>query len=142
MAGVLLVLAVFAAATVASRATRGTSIGDLRRGSCFNLSKGVFGEKAERVSCSARHTDEVAGVVTFPAPRGAAYPGRDGILELGTRDCPPLVSEFYGQKPPDPTAETFVFGPDQAAWERGERAVVCSLRAPSAAKRTGSYLDG
>lgn len=138
-AGLLLLGLVFGAATVANRATSGTSIGDLRRGDCFNLSKGLFGEKATRVRCSARHTDEVAGVVAFPAGRGAAYPGRERILELGRRDCPAVVSEFYGQRAPADAA-TFVFGPDEAAWEKGERAVVCSLRSPTAAMRTGSYL--
>ena len=131
----------FVAASLASRANRGTSIGVLRRGDCFNLSKGLFGEKADRVRCAAPHTDEVAGVLPFPADRPAGYPGRDGILEVGKRECPPLAREFFGEKPFS-DADTFVFGPDQAAWEKGERAVVCSLRSPSAAKRTGSYLGG
>ncbi len=131
----------FGAASLASRATSGTSIGDLRRGDCFNLAKGLFGEKAHRVRCSAGHTDEVAGVLTFPAGAGAAYPGRESILEVGRRDCPALVSEFYGERTPA-DADTFVFGPDEAAWDKGERAVVCSLRSRDAAKRTGSYLGG
>lgn len=132
-------LLVVGAATLASRASRGTPLAQLRRAECFNVDSGLFGEKAMRVSCAKGHTDEVAGFVTFPG--GAArYPGRDGILELGKNGCPLQVTEFYGQKPPG-NAATFVFGPDEAAWRTGERTVVCSLREPSGAVRRGSYLD-
>lgn len=141
LGGLLLLLLVFAAATVANRATSGDSIGELRRGDCFNFTNSPFKERAERVGCSASHTDEVAGVLTSPAGSDEAYPGRDGILELGKRECPPLVRDFLGLKPPA-AADTFVFGPNEAAWDDGERSVVCSLREPSAARRTASYLDG
>ena len=141
IAGLILLLVVVAAAYLADRASGGTPLGDLRRGECFNLTKSLVGQKVERVSCSAGHTDEVAGALLLPAGPGAGYPGRDGILDLGKRGCPSQVGEFYGKKPPT-VAETFVFGPDEAAWNKGERAVVCSLREPSVAKRTGSYLDG
>lgn len=132
---------VIGAATLASRARRGTPLDDLRRGDCFILTDGVFGQKAERVRCSDRHTDEVAGLLHLPGGRGARYPGTPGILELGQQGCPAQVSEFYGSKAPAP-AETFVSGPDRAAWKSGQRSVVCSLREPSAARRRGSYRDG
>lgn len=139
VAGLVLVLLVVGAASLASRASRGTPLDQLRRAECFNVDSGLFGEKAIRVPCAKRHTDEVAGFITFPGGV-AGYPGRDGILELGKNGCPLQVTEFYGQKPLG-NATTFVFGPDEAAWEKGERTVVCSLREPSGAARRGSYLD-
>ncbi|MEO5680728.1 MAG: septum formation family protein, partial [Acidimicrobiales bacterium] len=141
LGGLVLLVIVVGAATLANRARRGTPLDGLRRGDCFNLTDGLFGQKAERVRCSAGHTDEVAGVLLLPGGRGAGYPGSAGILELGQRSCPAQVTEFYGSKPPA-AAETFVSGPDRAAWKGGRRSVVCSLRQPSAARRTGSYRDG
>lgn len=139
VAGLVLVLLVVGAAFLASRANGGTPLADLHRADCFNLGRGLFGQKASRVRCSESHTDEVAGVIAFPAGGGAPYPGRDGILELGKKDCPLQVTEFYGQNQPA-DAETFVLGPDEAAWKKGKRAVVCSLREHSGGPRRGSYL--
>jgi hypothetical protein len=129
-------------ASVASRVGGGTKLADLRRGQCFNTTKALVADKANRVDCSKPHTDEVAGVLTYPAGEGAGYPGQDGILRLGKEDCGKEVGEFYGDKRATETTQVFVFGPNEAAWKNGDRTVVCSLREENAAKRTGSYLDG
>lgn len=141
-AALLLILAVVLVATVASKVTGGTALEDLRRGDCFNTSKALVADKATRVDCTKPHSDQVAGVLTMPAGSGASYPGQNGILEFGKSDCAKQVTEFYGPKEPLATTQIFVFGPNEAAWKNGDRAVVCSLREPTAAKRTGSYLDG
>jgi len=127
---------------VASRVGGGTALADLRRGECFNVAKALVAEKADRISCAKPHTDEVAGLLTFPGGDGVRYPERQGILEFGKSDCGQQVREFFGTKVPSSTTQVFVFGPNKAAWEKGDRTVVCSLREPSAVKRTGSYLDG
>lgn len=137
----LLILVVVGLASVANKVTGGTALADLSRGDCFNTSKALVADKATRVPCTEPHTDEVAGVITFPGGDNAPYPGQSGILEFGKTDCVQQVTEFYGNKEPSPTTQVFVFGPNEAAWENGERAVVCSLREESAVKRTGSYLD-
>ena len=141
-AAVLLIVVVVALASVADKVSGRTDLADLRRGDCFNTSRALVADKATRVPCSEPHTDEVAGVLTFPAPKGARYPGQNGILEFGKQDCQQQVSEFYGDKEPSETTQVYVFGPNEPAWKNGDRAVVCSLREQSAAKRTGSYLDG
>jgi hypothetical protein len=127
---------------VADKVGGGTALSDLNRGDCFNTSKALVAEKAERVPCSEPHTDEVAGVLTFPAGDGASYPGQNGILEFGRSDCMKEVAEFYGARDPSATTQVFVFGPNDAAWRGGDRTVVCSLREDPPVKRTGSYLDG
>ena len=136
----LLLLLVVGLATVASRFSDGTSLSDLRRGDCFNTRKAAVGLKANRVACAKPHTDEVAGVLTFPAGADADYPGEAGILELGKRECAQQEAEFFGSKKRSPTTQVFVFGPNEPAWRNGDRTVVCSLREESAIKRTGSYL--
>jgi len=140
VAGLILLLIVVGAAYLASLATGGTALMDMRRGDCFNLSKSLSGRKAVRVSCSTAHTDEVVGTLGFPADDVFPYPGREGIIEQGKRDCPGVVSGFYAGKSPS-AADTFVFGPDEGAWKKGERTILCTLRDPSSSKRTGSYLD-
>ncbi len=137
----ILILVVVGLASVANKVSGGTALADLRQGDCFNTSKALVADKATRVECAEPHSDEVAGVLTFPGGDGAAYPGQDGILEFGRDDCLRPVAEFYGSKEPSATTQIFVFGPNEAAWDNGERAVVCSLREPTGTKRTGSYLD-
>lgn len=138
----LLLLVVVGLALLADRTRSGTSLAELRRGECFNAEKAVIDLKASRVPCRVPHTDEVAGIVTLPAGRGSEYPGTEGILELGQRECAQQESEFLGARPRRPTTQVYVFGPNEGAWKNGDRAVVCSLREESGAKRTGSYLDG
>jgi len=138
---VLIVLVIIAVIAVASRVTGGTPLADLRPGQCFNTEK-LIAERAERVACAAAHTDEVAGVLTFPAADGATYPGRQGILDFGKSDCLQQVRGFFGDKTPLLTTQVFVFGPNKAAWSSGDRTVICSLREPTGEKRKGSYLDG
>lgn len=137
----LLLLVVVGLALLANRARSGTALSELRRGECFNTEKAVIDLTADRVPCRAPHTDEVAGIVTLPAGEGSGYPGTDGILELGKRECARQESEFLGPRPRRPTTQVYAFGPNEGAWKNGDRAVVCSLREASGAKRTGSYLD-
>jgi len=139
---ILLLLIVVALASVANRVSGGTALADLRRGDCFNTAKKLIAERADRVGCAEPHSDEVAGILAFPAANGVPYPGQQGILDFGRSDCLRQVQEFFGSKEPSPTTQVFVFGPNKAAWGNGDRTVVCSLREPSAEKRTGSYLDG
>ena len=136
----LLIIIVVALAS-AFNASSGTPLSDLKRGDCFNTSKRLVAEKAVRVACSEPHTDEVAGVLTFPAGDGASYPGQNGILEFGKSSCLAEVTAFYGDREPASTTQVFVFGPNDAAWRGGDRTVVCSLREEPVVKRTGSYLD-
>ena len=139
-AAALLLVVVVGLALVANRTAGGTPLGELRRGECFNTEKAVIDLRASRVACSLPHTDEVAGVLPFPAGEGG-YPGRDGILELGMQVCARQESEFLGPRTRSPTTQVFVFGPNAGAWKEGERAVVCSLREESGSTRSGSYLD-
>lgn len=141
IAAVVLLLVV-GLAIVANRIAGGTPLDELQRGDCFNSKKGLVATKATRVDCAKPHTDEVAGILSFPADENAAYPGDAGILEFGKSDCMALVPEYYGSKTPAESTQLFVFGPNEPAWDNGERTVVCSLRESSGAKRTGSYLDG
>jgi hypothetical protein len=136
------VLLVVGLATVANRVSGGTELADLQRGQCFNTSKALVAEKATRVDCSEPHTDQVAGVITFPAGDDAPYPGQSGILDFAKEGCTEQAAEFFGSKERSPSTQTFVFGPNEAAWKKGDRAVVCSLREVSGDKRTGGYLDG
>lgn len=137
----LLVLLAVGLATFGSRVGGGTALEDLRRGDCFNTSKALVAQKATKVDCTDPHTDQVAGVLTFPAGEGAGYPGQQGILEFARQGCGTQAEEFFGSVERPPATQTFVFGPNEAAWEKGDRAIVCSLREESGAKRTGSYLN-
>lgn len=137
----VLVLLVVGLATVGSRVTGGTALEDLRRGDCFNTTKALVAQKADRVDCATPHSDQVAGILTFPAGDDAGYPGQEGILEFAGQACGTQTAEFFGSVERPPSTQTFVFGPNEAAWKGGDRTVVCSVREESGAKRTGSYLD-
>ena len=141
-AAALLLVVVVGLAIAANRTRGGTPLGELRRGECFSTEKAVIDLKASRVACSQPHTDEVAGILTFPSGEGTAYPGRDGILDFGKRRCGAQETEFLGTRSRSPTTQVFVFGPNAGSWKNGDRTVVCSLREQSGAKRTGSYLNG
>lgn len=135
-AAVLLLVAVI------SQTGSTTALNELQRGDCFNTAKVFVVDRTRRVSCSAPHRNEVAGVLAYPATPTDEYPGETRIMEFGRNGCVDPVASFYGTRTPSPTTQVFILGPNSTAWKKGQRAVVCTLREETGAKRTGSYWQG
>jgi hypothetical protein len=86
------------------------------------------------LSCARPHDAEVFGRFTLPA---AAWPGASAVQADASNGC---VSRFDSYIDPQlataSLTQEYVY-PNQAAWQAGERTVVCEVRAVSG-KLTGS----
>jgi hypothetical protein len=105
----------------------------LRVGQCVNAGpRGVSSPTV--VPCAQAHDAEIYARFGLAGPR---WPGAAGIGALARRGCTARLSSYLNpQLATAVLAESYVF-PDQGAWNAGERAVICEIRA-TAGKLTGS----
>jgi hypothetical protein len=111
---------------------RPAAVFGLRPGECINSA--ANGLNVTLLSCATPHDAEV--FATFSLPAGA-WPGASAVQQEAGNGC---VSRFSSYLNPqlataDMTQE-YVY-PNQAAWQAGERTVVCEVRAVTG-KLTGS----
>ena len=111
---------------------RPAAVFGLRPGECINSA--ANGLNVTLLSCATPHDAEV--FATFSLPAGA-WPGASAVQQEAGNGC---VSRFGSYLNPqlataDMTQE-YVY-PNQAAWQAGERTVVCEVRAVTG-KLTGS----
>jgi hypothetical protein len=104
----------------------------LRPGECINSA--ANGLNVTVLSCATPHDAEVFAAFSLPA---GAWPGASAVQQEAGNGC---VSRFSSYLNPqlataDMTQE-YVY-PNQAAWQAGERTVVCEVRAVTG-KLTGS----
>jgi len=111
---------------------RPAAVFGLRPGECANV--GANGLNVTVLSCATPHDAEVFATFSLPA---SAWPGAATVQQDAGNGC---ASRFGGYLNPqlataDLTQE-YVY-PNQAAWQAGERTVVCEVRS-SSGRLTGS----
>ena len=111
---------------------RPAAVFGLRPGECINSAGN--GLDVTILSCATPHSAEV--FATFSLPEGA-WPGASAVQQAAGNGC---VSRFGSYLNPQlataAMTQEYVY-PNQAAWQAGERTVVCEVRAVSG-KLTGS----
>jgi Septum formation len=122
-AGVLTVLTHgFRPKTVVTVTYRPPAVFGLRPGQCVNSGSDAL--KVVVVSCAQPHDAEVFAAFTLPA---AAWPGASAVGEDASNGCESRLGSYI-----DPQLATagltqeYVY-PNQAAWQAGERTVVCEI---------------
>jgi hypothetical protein len=104
----------------------------LRPGQCINSGPNALDFTV--LSCARPHDAEVFATFGLPA---AAWPGASAVQADASGGC---ASRLGGYLNPDlatiDLAQEFIY-PNQAAWQAGERTVVCEVRATSG-RLTGS----
>ncbi|WP_183407270.1 septum formation family protein [Nocardioides marmorisolisilvae] len=104
---------------------------DLRVGDCIT-DPFVFGAKntaVHAVPCTHEHSSEVYLLTRIPQPVGVPYPGVGGVNDLartacGVHDLPPATATY----------QRWFVRPEEKAWNKGDRRVVCLLAATSPQK--------
>jgi hypothetical protein len=111
---------------------RPAAVFGLRPGECINSA--ANGLNVTLLSCATPHDAEV--FATFSLPAGA-WPGASAVqLEAGNGCVSRFSSYLNPQLATADMTQEYVY-PNQAAWQAGERTVVCEVRAVSG-KLTGS----
>ncbi|MCK9927041.1 septum formation family protein [Frankia sp. Mgl5] len=112
----------------------------IRKGDCMAWSaRSVSPVTPVRVDCAAPHVDEVTKIVDLGG-RFADWPGVE-VLRTTARDvCAGSMREYVGALDVAPHQVVGSVRPDEASWERGVRAVVCTIRSDDLAARSGRFV--
>jgi len=115
---------------------RPAAVFKLRPGECINSAPN--GLTVTVLSCTTPHDAEVFAVFALPA---SSWPGNTAVEQEAGNGC---ASRLGGYLNPNLAnaglAQEFVY-PNQAAWQAGERTVVCEVSS-STGKLTGSVRNG
>jgi len=115
---------------------RPAAVFKLRPGDCINSAPN--GLTVTVLSCTTPHDAEVFAVFALPA---SSWPGNTAVEQEAGNGC---ASRLGGYLNPNLAnaglAQEFVY-PNQAAWQAGERTVVCEVSS-STGKLTGSVRNG
>jgi hypothetical protein len=115
-----------------------TSVLELKTGQCFDGGATGSVSSVNTVDCAKEHTNEVFAITQYPAGKADPFPGDEALRDRANADCPPAFQAFVG-KPFDQSEFDILFlTPSADTWKSGDRAIVCTLSLPDAAKLTGS----
>ena len=132
-AGVLAVLTHgFHKKTVVNYQHRAAAVFSLRPGNCVNT--GTGGLTFTRLACSTPHDAEVFASFTLT---GSSWPGTTAEQQAAGNGCANRLSGYLNpQLTTAALAQEYIY-PDQAAWQAGERTVICEVSSATG-KLTGS----
>ena len=138
---ILLIAIVAVAAIVAYSLLRdeGVDYSKLKVGDCFDSSSSneVRGIKVE--PCSEPHNSEIFFLVTHPAGPDEPYPGKDVLVQFAADAClgQPLT-DYLGIPLEQSKLKDFEIVPQESAWEKGRRVLVCGIDTGGEGDITGS----
>ena len=96
----------------------------------------LFEHSAERASCEASHSHEVADAWILADAQGAAYPGQGVLSDRELARCQAAFERYVGRAEDGSTLALTVGIPTPPAWDAGVRNAVCLV-----SNRDGSFLD-
>jgi hypothetical protein len=141
-----LVLAVLAIALVAVAAVvaysllwdRGVDYSKLKVGDCFDSSSNEI--RTVKVDpCSEPHDSEVFFLVTHPAGRDDPYPGKELLVQFAADAClGQPFTDYVGIPLEQSKLKDFEIVPQESAWEKGRRVLVCGIDTGGEGDITGS----
>jgi hypothetical protein len=112
-------------------------------GQCFDTDHFAAGtaidlSSARVVDCAGPHQHEVYAIVGQTAGPGAPYPGDVVLAAFADDRCLAAFTPYTGVDYRASQYDIANARPDQAAWDRGERRVICALHDADFAELTGS----
>jgi hypothetical protein len=118
---------------------RGVDYSKLKVGDCFNSSASNQVRGVKVIPCSKSHNSEIFFLVTHPAGKGEAYPGKDQLVQFAADAClgQPLTN-YLGIPLEQSKLKDFEIVPQASAWKDGRRVLVCGLDTGSGGRITGS----
>lgn len=100
----------------------------IRVGACYQDrgGDGVLVTEAYQ-PCTVPHNREVVGLVSFPDPRGAPYPGRDQLARTTSEACVARFRSYVGAPYPAASLVFHILVPTPAEWDANFRDGVCGV---------------
>ncbi|HEX3622940.1 MAG TPA: septum formation family protein [Acidimicrobiales bacterium] len=126
-------------AAYARTTDRGIDYSKLKVGDCFNSSSTNQVRGVKVIPCSKSHDSEIFFLVTHPAAKGAAYPGKDQLVQFAADSClgQPLT-DYLGIPLEQSKLKDFEIVPQASAWKDGRRVLVCGIDTGGQGRVTGS----
>ena len=118
---------------------QGIDYSKLKVGDCFDSASSTQVRGVKVKPCVKTHNSEIFFLVTNPAAKGAAYPGKDALVQFAADAClgQPLT-DYLGIPLEQSKLKDFEIVPQASAWKDGKRILVCGLDTGTAGKITGS----
>ena len=85
----------------------------------------LFEQSAERASCDASHSHEVADAWRLDGPAGATYPGRSELTLAQQARCEAAFETHVGHGVDGSTLRLTTGVPTERSWDAGIRSAVC-----------------
>jgi hypothetical protein len=116
-------------------------------GQCFDTDQFAAGSAIDLssvriVDCAQPHQQEVYAIAEQPADPGAPYPGDDVLGAFAEDSCLMAFTNYTGLDYRSSHYDIANARPDKAAWDRGERTIICALHDVDFAELTGSAKAG
>jgi hypothetical protein len=120
-----------------------TTSPSLSVGQCFDTDSFTPGStldlsSARVVDCAQPHQQEVYAVAVEPSGGGAPYPGDATFAAFADDNCLAAFQPYTGVDYTTSHYDIANARPDAAAWDRGDRTVICALHDVDFAELTGS----
>jgi hypothetical protein len=117
----------------------GVDYSKLKVGDCFDSSSSNEVRGVDVKPCSKAHNSEIFFLVTHPAGKRDAYPGRDALVQFAADAClgQPLT-DYLGVPMEASKLKDFEIVPQESAWKDGRRLLVCGLDTGGQGQITGS----
>ena len=112
-------------------------------GQCFDTDSFAPGSaidlsSARVVDCAGPHQQEVYAITVQPGDAGAPYPGDDVLTAFADDSCLAAFTPYTGLDYRASHYDIANARPDRAAWDGGERRVICALHDADFAELVGS----
>ncbi len=109
----------------------------LRPGDCLVWSPDPAREVTPtRAGCDQPHLDQVTGVVDLTGPF-PGWPGRPALDAAASKDCADAARNLFGGADAVPHMRVASIYPEEAAWQAGTHALVCTVRTDDLRPRVG-----
>lgn len=94
--------------------------------------------EAQVLPCDEPHAIEVVAIASLDDDPAAPYPGDQAVLRAADDTCLAAFAPYVGVDYVDSSLEIVHLRPDEDAWGRDDRSVLCAIVDPSGAPLVGS----
>jgi len=118
---------------------------ELRPPTCINLppleADNIEVDATPVIDCDKPHSAQIYWAGSLDDNLEATYPGYSTVLSVSDQICLDSFQDFVGVQYVDSDLEILHLRPDEVAWERGNRVLICLVQHRHQESLTGSAKD-